>query len=397
MDELGIGDGTALGDAPEFHHGHLHVFGAGLRHREGRRDALVLLCRGARLGLLLRDLVLDLHHFEPAPAAEKGAGGQPERARGQDAALQPPDEEAAPVLAAGKLLGWRLLRREVQEQRLGLRALGRGAQLDRAQRLVVVERAELQAGVGHQRLLENRALPRWRQHQHLHRRALARQRPQRHQVLRQALRLGAHEHRQRLRHHLHHPLQTRKAQLALVDVALAQAGAVGADDQRAPFARAELRGERGGEQRHRVDAGEASVGLLQRVEPGRELLRVGEGGEQQALVAPLGGDHRAERQRGHQARVAVALRQAPLHHGVAVGAAQVGNLVLVEVLARQVGEHGVERAAVRAQVFAERADPQVVAGEARLELERARRGPVEVMVLGGKVENAADGHGASAS
>jgi len=65
----------------------------------------------------------------------------------------------------------------------------------------------------------------------------------------------------------------------------------------------------------------------------------------------------------------------------------------VEVLAREIGEQREQRALAPAQELAERADPEVVAGEPGLELEPAARRRVEVMVFGGEVEEMTGGQG----
>src|SRR3972149_5335743 len=130
----------------------------------------------------------------------------------------------------------------------------------------------------------------------------------------------------------------------------------------------------------------------ERMEPGRELLRIGERGEQQALVPALAGDH-AERERRGEPRVAVALGDAPLDHGLAVAAAQVRDLVLVEVLAREIGDDVEQRPAPAAQVFAELGHAEIGAREPRLELERGARAVVDVMVVGREIEDALRRHG----
>src|SRR2546426_7695032 len=101
----------------------------------------------------------------------------------------------------------------------------------------------------------------------------------------------------------------------------------------------------------------------------------------------------SERQRRGEPGVAVALRQPALQHGLAVAAAQERNLVLVEVLARDIDQHAEQLAVQAAQVLAERRDAEVVAGELRLQLEPRPGAAVEVMVLGREVENAPCGHG----
>src|SRR5262249_40662828 len=128
---------------------------------------------------------------------------------------------------------------------------------------------------------------------------------------------------------------------------------------------------------------------------GGEALRVGERGEQQPLVLALAGEHRAERERRGEPRVAVALREPPLHHRVAVAAAQQRDLLLVEILAGEVDHHREQRARAVAQVLAEGAHAEVVARELAFQLELAARGAVEVVVLGGEVEQVARSHGAA--
>src|SRR5262249_20734970 len=100
----------------------------------------------------------------------------------------------------------------------------------------------------------------------------------------------------------------------------------------------------------------------------------------------------AERDCGGEARVAVALREAALHDRLAVVAAQERDLLLVEVLACQVGDHREQAAGPRQQVLAEGGEGEVVAGEPAFEFEPAARGAVQVVILGGDVEEAAVGH-----
>ncbi len=295
--------------------------------------------------------------------------------------------DVAPAVAAAReLRARRLARGEVKIERLGGRALRSLAQLHRPERLRGIDGLESDARVRHQRLLERGALAVRRDHQHGQRRALARQRAQRRQILHQAQGLRAREGGERLRHHLDGALQAREAQPAVLDEGLAQPGAVRGDDERARAAHAEPGGERRREQRHRVDAGEPRSGFLERVEPGGELLRVGERGEQQLLVAPLRPGDVAERERRGEPRVAVALREAPLHDRLAVAAAQGRHLLLVEILAGEIGHHREQHTLVAAQVLAERAHAEIVAGELRLELEPAAGARVEVVVLGGEIE-----------
>ena len=64
----------------------------------------------------------------------------------------------------------------------------------------------------------------------------------------------------------------------------------------------------------------------------------------------------------------------------------------MEILAGEIGEHGEQRAAPPAQELAERAHAEVVAGELGLELELAAGRRVEVVVLGGEVEEVARRH-----
>src|SRR5207237_6200631 len=94
-------------------------------------------------------------------------------------------------------------------------------------------------------------------------------------------------------------------------------------------------------------------------------------------------------QRRRQARVAVALGEPALHDRVAIGAAQERDLLLMEVFARDIGDHRKERPAASAQIFAELAHARFVAGELRLELERRAPARIEVMVFGGEVQDAA--------
>src|SRR5574341_2509012 len=90
--------------------------------------------------------------------------------------------------------------------------------------------------------------------------------------------------------------------------------------------------------------------------------------------------------RSGEARIAVALRETPLHHRFPVRAAQPGNLLLVKILTGEVGDEREQRPAARAQVVAERADAEIVAGEFGLERERAAAARVQVVILGGEVE-----------
>src|SRR6185436_17926164 len=96
-------------------------------------------------------------------------------------------------------------------------------------------------------------------------------------------------------------------------------------------------------------------------------------------------------------RVAVALGEPPLDDGLAIRAAQPRHLVLVEVLAREIGEQREQRALAPAQELAERAHAEVVAGEPGLELELAVRHRVEVVVFGGEVEEMSSRHGVFSS
>jgi hypothetical protein len=303
-------------------------------------------------------------------SGDERAHGEDRGAGGDRAALHLPDEESAGVGAARELVARRLFGREMQVQAFGERPLGSLGKADGARGGGAVDRLEKQARVGNQHLLEHGFLPRRGDHEHLHRSALARQGAERGEVLRQPLRLGTHEHCERLRHHLGDALQAREPQAAVLDERLPQAGAIRAHHEAAAPARPEAGGERRREQGHRVDAGEPRTRGVERVEPGRDLLRIGERGEQQALVAALARDRLAERQRRREARVAIALRQPALHHRVAVASAQVRDLIFVEILAGQVGEHRKERAALVAQVGAEALHSGVVRGEACLELER---------------------------
>src|SRR5207248_9691779 len=101
----------------------------------------------------------------------------------------------------------------------------------------------------------------------------------------------------------------------------------------------------------------------ERVEPRRELLRIGERGEEHAFVPSFGGLDDAERQGGREPRVAIALREAAREQRLAVGAADTRDLLFVEVLAREVGEHGQQRTALAAQMRAEGLEPGLVSAE----------------------------------
>jgi hypothetical protein len=115
-------------------------------------------------------------------------------------------------------------------------------------------------------------------------------------------------------------------------------------------------------------------------------LRVGEGGEQQPLVAALARDV-AERERRREPRIAIALREAPVDHRLAVAAAQVGNLVFVKVLAREIGHEIEQRALLAAQVLAEIQRPGVVGGESGLQRECASRPAIHVVIGRGEIED----------
>ena len=244
-----------------------------------------------------------------------------------------------------------------------------------------------------ERLLEGGALAGRRDHQHLHWARFARQRAQRDQVLQQALRLRAHESGERLGREFSDALEACKAQPPVLEVALAQARMVGAHHEHPGIARAERGGERRGDERRGVHAGEPRAGLFQRIEPLRELLGVGERGKQHALVAPLGREHLAERERSRKARVAIALGEAPREQRFAVRAAQIGNLLFVKVLAGKVGEHGKQRALRAAQVFAKRVEAGLIGAELSLELERRALGTIEIVLVGAEIEDEALGHG----
>ena len=348
--------------------------------------------RETRVALVSGGAIAHLQGVDPSRAGVERAGSEADRAGSDDAPLQPPYLITAPLGAACELFTRRLFRREMQIQGFTEYPLGRPAHADGAHRLGFVDGVEHEPGVGRERLLESRALLPRRDHEHLHRRPLARKHAQCAEVLREPQHLGAHEYGERLRHHVHGAFQAREAQAAFLDEALPQPRPVDRDDEGAAAFRAQLARERRREQRHRVHAGQLGARLLQRIQPGRKLLRVRERGEEQALVAPRAG-HGAERQRRGETGVAVALREPALQHGVAVAAAQERNLVLMEVLARDIDQHAEELALQAAQVLAERRDAEVVAGKLRLQLEPRRDAAVEVVVLGGEVENAPRGHG----
>jgi len=80
-----------------------------------------------------------------------------------------------------------------------------------------------------------------------------------------------------------------------------------------------------------------------------------------------------------------ALREAALDHRLAVAAAQVGDLVFVEVFPRDVG-HDVEQGAfLAAQVVAEGGDPGLIGAEGRVEHEGAARPAVNAVLGRGEV------------
>ena len=300
----------------------LQVLGAGLRHRERRGDALVLLGGGAPRASASRRA-----RARPSPRAT----GRRRRARrrrtggagGDDAALQLPDEVAAAVVAAGELLARRLARRELQVERLGARrpraprAAPRRARRPAASTVRKASRASDASTCSNSARspAARRPAP-----APARRRAAARAAVARYWARRSVS--GAHEGGQRLRRHIHRALQAREAQLALLDVALAQAGAVGADDQQArPLLtprRAASAGASSGTEytpaRRAPDSSSASSQgascwvLVNEASSSVSLRR--------SASAP------AERKGRGKTRVAVALGEAPLHHRVAVGAAQ---------------------------------------------------------------------------
>ena len=155
----------------------------------------------------------------------------------------------------------------MHEQRFAPRARGQASQLQRAQSVGVINRAEGESRIRVQCLLECHALAGRRDHQHLHRARFARQRAQRDEVLHQALGLRSHEAGERRGRELAHALQAREAQPAVLDVALAQARPVGAHEQHARIARTERAGERRGDERRGIHAGEARAGLFEGIEP----------------------------------------------------------------------------------------------------------------------------------
>src|SRR5687768_14442871 len=152
---------------------------------------------------------------------------------------------------------------------------------------------------------------------------------------------------------------------------------------------AERRGKGGGEERHRENTGEPGARLLERIEPGHELLGIGERSEEKPLVLALGGGHLAEGKRRRQPRVPVTLRKAPLYDRLAIRAAQERDLLLLEILAGEVGEHAEQRALAAAQVHAELRDARIVARELRFELQAAARARVEVVFLGCEIKQVA--------
>ena len=393
MDEGRLGIAAALGDAAKFDHRGLEVLRARVSDGEARRDALVLLRRAARELALLGRRGPHVDDVQPAVAADERAQAQGRGARADDGSLQLPQQIAAALVAVRELLARRLLRREMHEQRLGRCSLGQPAQLERAQRVGVIDGAERKPAVGVQRLLEGRAPAGRRDHQHRHRARFTRQRAQRDQVLHQALRLRAHEAGERLGRDFSDALEACEAQPPLLDVALAQARLIGAHEQHPGIARAERGGERRSDERRGVHAGEARAGLFQRVEPLRELLGVGERGQQHALVAPLRREHRAERERRRKARVAIALGEPPREQRFAVRAAQMWNLLFVKILAGKVGEHGEERPLRAAQVFAKRVEAGLVGAELALELERRALDPIQRVLVCAEIEDQALGHG----
>jgi hypothetical protein len=72
--------------------------------------------------------------------------------------------------------------------------------------------------------------------------------------------------------HVGSALQAGEAQPAILQIALAQAGAVGGDDKARPPLTPSRRSQRRREQRHGIHAREARAGFRQRIQPGGELL-----------------------------------------------------------------------------------------------------------------------------
>jgi len=214
------GDALPLGDAPELDHRDLEILGGGLRHREGGGDALVRLGCLARLAQLLHRPVAQVHDVEPLRAAVERARGEAGDACGDDAALQLPDEIAAPVLAARELLARRVRRGELEEQRLGACRLGRLAQphgsFARASSTVrKTSRASDTSTCSNTSRCPGGAMTRTCSGPPS--RGSARS------VTRYCARRcvsRAHEHGERLRHHVDGALEPREAQPPIVDVAL---------------------------------------------------------------------------------------------------------------------------------------------------------------------------------
>ena len=220
MHEGLLGQRAALGDAPKLDHRDLQVLRRGLGHRKARGDALVLRGGKTRVALLSGGAIAHVHGVGPPHAGVERAGGEAERAGSDHAPLQLPYLVTAPLGAACELLTRRLFRHEMQIQGFAEYALGRLAHADGTHRLGFVDGVEHEPGVRCERLLESRALRARRDHEHLHRRPLARKHAQCAEVLREPQHLGAHEYGERLRHHVHGAFQAREAQAAFLDEAL---------------------------------------------------------------------------------------------------------------------------------------------------------------------------------
>ena len=222
------------------------------------------------------NLILEAEQVESQRGGVHRADNKSGRPCTEDRALHLPEEETAPVFNPGELVLGRMLDREMQEQLLA-RQVGRWPpDADFARGFFQYDGLESKARIGHQHLLERRALRGRGNHQHLDRRAIARQGPERRQVLHQAQRLGAHECGQRFGRYVRNAFQAREAQPAVFHEALPQAGAVHCYDQTAAGARAEPRRQRRREQRNRIDTRQPGAGGDQRFDPRSELIGIGE-------------------------------------------------------------------------------------------------------------------------
>ena len=199
------------------------------------------------------------------------------------------------------------------------------------------------------------------QHHHVDRRIRRRQQAHGHQVLLQARRFAGAGGGHARRVLQVHPADAGKADFAVLDVALPQAGLLHAHQQAArrfePGAFDQGRREQCGG----IDPDQADFVLLQRREPGLELLRVGERRVQDFLVAPLA-LLVTERQAEGEGGVAVAVRELALQHLPPVLAAEVGNGVLVVILLDHVDHQIVEVVRAR-EIGGEGGDALVVALE----------------------------------